>query len=911
MQNKIISPKTPTIVRNNPIAAATISKLNKSKKEPDTNPVNANIPDVSMSIRDRIKNNENIVQLFPDIELSIQILTSSILSPNDMLTTNLLYTPPEIKLPVDVKANIMDTIKRHIKVNYNLEDKLQNILRETLFTKGSYIEAVIPEASIDELINPIGTGEVTVEEIDKQLKSIEKNKFNFLGSDTETAAEKRNKYKYSVSTESLHDLYSVEEKVRRQSTASKGIEITLEDLGLSVTDNPSVLSTSLLKAAYRDAKISESYFNHDNDTISSEDAEVTDSMLDDFFKDSSRLKEQEYTLVKSRHATVRESVGKPLIMKLPSESVIPVHVVNNPKKHLGYFVLLDDNGLPVDAESEINKKDSVIQNLMNSNDTKLNIISKAKHALSGITKKDIKLNNLESLYSDIAEKMLKQKLSSGLYADIADIKDNADIYRVMLFRALRARRTRILFLPAEVVAYYAFDYRDNGTGRSLIEKVSMLFSIRSILLFSKLMANIKNSVTTTEVSATLEDNDPDPEKTMEKIISESLKTRQTSLPLGVTKIDDLTEWVHKVGFKYNFKHPGLPDMDITTSDNQTSKVVPEMDLDEDIEEMIIMSFGLTPEIVKAGYNEDFATTVMSRNLLLAKRVTHMQNTLNPLTTKHVLCYLKSDIILRDKIKGIIESNISPIKRAIKKQKKDEQNINYDKISDKRLVSYILRMFETETTVKLPKPELSEAQSMKESFEAYKYALEDYLELIISEDALPEEIIGKISGNLDVVKSVMKTILIKKWMADNGYMPEISEFLSIDDDGKPVFDILGEYSEYAETLTKSLLPFLKKNKKFKAKIDAKLDKIENEEEPDETEEDDFGTPNETGTGDGDKNDDLIEPDDDLENDEEETAETENDGNQVEKDENEDENDNNPEDDTGDVTDDDDIEDFKFD
>lgn len=854
-----ISPKTPTIVRNNPIAAATISKLNKSKKEPSSNPVSANIPEVSMSIRDRIKNNENIVQLFPDVELSIQILTSSILSPNDMLTTNLLYSAPDIKLPVDVKANMVDTIKRHIKTNYNLEDNLQLILRETLFTKGSYVEAIIPEASIDELINPQGTGEVSVEELETNLKKLEESKFNFIGKSTASREDKKKANEISVSTESFVNVYEVPEDKRASlAKENKSEVITLEDLSLSVTDNPSVLSTSLLKAAYRDAKVNESYFSSDNDTLSKEDAEITDAELDNFFKDSAKLKEKEYITVKSRHETVRESVGKPLVMKLPSESVIPVHVVNNPEKHLGYFVLLDDNGLPVDAESEIAKKDNDIQNLINNNDTKLNIISKAKKALGGITKKDIKLNNIESLYSDIAEKMLKHKLSQGLYADIADIKDNADIYRVMLFRALRAQRTRILFLPSEVVAYYAFDYRDNGSGRSLIEKVSMLFSIRSILLFSKLMANIKNSITTTEVSATLDDDDVDPEKTMEKIISESLKTRQTHLPLGVTKIDDLTDWVHKVGFKYNFKHPGLPDMEITTSDNNTSKVVPEMDLDEDVEEMIIMSFGLTPEIVKAGYNEDFATTVMSRNLLLAKRVTQMQNTLNPLMTKHVQCYMKSDILLRNKLRGIIESNVGAIKRSIKKQKQDEQNINYDKISDKRLISYILRMFETETTVSLPKPELSEAQSMKESFEAYKDALDDYLELIISEDALPEEVMGEMSMNLDVVKSVMKTILIKKWMSDNGYMPEISEFLSLDEDGKPVFDILSEYSEYAETLTKSLIPFLKKNKKFIKKTDEKLDKLENDEE----EEDDNldSTDDDAGT------DDIENTDDDLGGDE---------------------------------------------
>lgn len=886
------TPKTPSIVRDNPIAAATISKLNKSKKEHSHDPVAANIPDVSGSVRERIKNNENIAQLFPDIELSMQILTASILSPNDMITTNLLYQSPDIKLPSDVKAMMSDTIKKHIKTNYNLEDKLTDILREALFTKGAYVEAIIPEAAIDDIINPMGSGEVSMESFDKNLKSLSKNKFNFLG---DSEAGRTANDDIVVSNESFVNIYEVNDKNRINS--NKGTtSITLEDLNLNVTDNPSLLSSSFVKETVRKKHIDNSYYAPSYDNLSREGSE-TDEILDMFFKESSELKEKNYVTVKTRNETSRASVGKPLVMKLPTESVIPVHVMNTPEKHIGYFVLLDDNGIPVDTDTELKKKENDIQNLINNNDTKLNIISKAKKALSGITKKDIKLENLESMYSDIAEKMLKKKLANGLYGDIADIKDNADIYRVMLLRALKAQHTSILFLPTEVVSYYAFDYRSNGTGKSLLEKVSMLFSIRSILLFSKLMANIKNSITVTEVSAKLDDDDIEPDKTMERIISESLKTRQTHLPLGVTKIDDLTDWAHKVGFKYNFKHPGLPDMEIETSDDQTSKAVPDSELDEHIEEMIIMSFGLTPEIVKAGYNEDFATTVISKNLLLTKRVMQLQNTFNPLITKHVQCFLKSDMLLRNKLKEIIESNMSAIKRSIKKQKKDEQNINFAKITDDNLTSYILRMFETELTVSLPTPELSEAQAMKESFEVYKDALDDYLELIISADALPEEVMGEMSDKLDTVKSIMKTILIKKWMSDNGYMPEISEFLSLNDDGKPAFDILGEYSEYSETLVKSLLPFLKRNNKFINTLDDKLEKIESGEEEEDVDEGDDDVNTDDNSVDSDDVDDAGSDDDtELDSDVDDTEDdTQQDGDVVDDDEETEDDDTDTEDD----------------
>ncbi len=840
-ENKIL-PKIPTIVREQPINASIISKMNTDKETRKVNPLTSNIPNVSMSTRDRIKNNENIVQLFPDVELSMQILTSSIISPNDMLTVSLIYDSPDIKIPSGIKQILIETIKKHIKVNYGLEDKLTNILREALFTKGAYIEAIIPEASLDDVINQYNNnGQVSLESfIDKHIVP----KYNFLGDDS--------KSKITISSEQF--AIKTDLKHFTKSKEIKKIEVTPDDLGLSVTDNPTVLNTSNLILNKTKDVVKDKIYGRKK--LSTEDA------LDNIFKNGYNMKQADFVKITTKDDASRKSFGKPLVFKLPVESVIPVHVVNDPTKHLGYFVLLDINGAPIDSGSEIRATGNDIKNLANSeSDTKLNIINKAKEALVGITKKDAKIDNLESIYSQLVEDMLKKKLKDGMFGDLVTIKDNADVYRVMLVRALKSQKTKLLFLPSELVAYYAFDYRENGTGKSLIEKVSLLFSIRSILLFSKLMATVKNSVTTTEVSATLDDNDIDPEKTMEMIISESLKTRQTQLPLGVTKIDDLVDWSHKVGFKYNFKHPSLPEMEITTSDTNTSKVIPDEELDRSIQEYIVMSFGLTPEIVQAGYNSDFATTVVAKNLLLAKRVSQTQNIFNPQIAEHVRKLITNDNVLIEKITEVVTNNIAEIKRTIKNQGDDEQNIDFDKIKDDDLIEYVVRKYYDEIDVYLPTPELNEAQAMKDAFETYKAVLEDYLELILSTDAIPDELAGEITGKLDSIKAVMKTILVKKWMNDNNYLPEISEFMTLDDNGKPIFDILEEYNMYIANLTSTLLPFLKQIKKTKTKTDEKLQKIEEGETEEEYENEeatvDTGDTNEENNNDETESEDLEE------------------------------------------------------
>ena len=828
--------KVPKSVRNNPRANAIISKLNTPTGK-SNNQVTQNMGDLSAitnSITERIQNNENIVQLFPDVELSIQILTSSILAPNDMLTTSINYQVPDMHIPSDVNQHILETIKKYINANYDIENNLSTIVREALFTKGSYIEAILPEASIDQIINTDIAGSVSVE---NHIEKITASTITYLSDSTSD------------------DKLSTEEFEDPDAKTHEELTISGEDLLVVITDNNKVLSAN---EAYK-----RNLSGVVKKLVHPELATESDDKLDNLFRKTTYT-DNEFLDIKAYADTDRESIGKPLVFKLPTDGVIPVHVIGDVTKHLGYFVILDEKGTPINSSSKMPSKEDEMNKLIANKDTKLNIIKKAQTALHGITKKDPTLGNVEEVYSTLVESKLKKRLSGGMFGDIAEIEDNTDVYRVMFQRALTGMKTRILFIPEQSVAYYAFDYRENGTGKSMLEKVSMLFSIRSILLFSRLMANIKNSVTTTEVTAELDDNDPDPEKTMEKIISETMKTRQTQLPIGVTKIDDMVDWTHKVGFKYNFKHKRLPDMQISTSDEGTSKIVPDSDLDDMIQEHIIMSFGLTPELVQSGYDPDFATTALANNVLLAKRVIQLQGTLTPQLSDHVQKLLNNDTIIREKIKTIVTNNIAKITKLLKKNTGDE-NIE-DLLTNKEvIIEYVVNTYFNRLQLTLPKPEVTEADNMNEAFEKYTTALDDYLDLILSSDALPDEIMGEMSDKMDGVKSAMKAVLTKKWMSDNGYMPEISEFLTKDDDGKPVFNLLEDYNDYVQTLSDAILPFLKANKKITDKVDDTIEKIDDGEEEEEVIEP-IEPVSEEPTGDDDL--DLDELDEDGKNKEEE-------------------------------------------
>jgi len=725
-----------------------------------------------------------------------------------MLTTSLIYKQPDIKMPSEVNSYLIESIKTYVKSNYDITNNLNTIIREALFLKGAYAEAIIPESSLDEIINPeyINDGEVSVEDYIDNVTKDYSSANAYVVDETD-----------SLSIELFHDGGSIQvDDITKED---------IKDLPVSISDNIGILRATEAMFKVIDKKTEDA-------DVSNESLKVEIKLdLDNLFKRKEDNEENiPFVKVKEDGETSRRSIGAPLVMKIAVESVIPVHVTGDPSKHVGYFIMLDDKGAPITIRKENVSTVDEIDNLAKSKDNKLNIIKKAKDALYGITKKDPTIGEMEEIYGAILTEKITKSLRNGKYGDLVSINKNNDVYRVMLSRTLKNRKTRLLYVPEANFQYYAFEYRDNGTGKSLLEKVSVLFSIRAINLFARMMANIKNSVTTTEVSATLDDNDIEPTKTMEHIMSEALKTRQTQLPLGVTKIDDLVDWTQKVGFKFNFKGPGLPDMDINVSDESTSKVVPDTDLDEMIQEHIIMSFGLTVDMVQSGYDPEFATAILSNNILLAKRVIQLQDKLTPQITKHISKLLNNDGTIKAMLTRVIENNITAIKRYILKDIPKENKAGIKLLSNKEnLVKYVLDQYLNNLEITLPKPAVQETENMKDAFEKYVSTLDDYLELIISEDALPEEFLGEMSGKLDTVKTIMKTILVKKWMADNGYMPEITKFLTLDEDGKPELDLLEDYNDYAEALSAALIPFLKRNKGVVEDTDAKLEKIDEEEE----------------------------------------------------------------------------------
>lgn len=806
----------PPIFINNLEAAAAASKLIKedSKNESSQRIQPSELTKLSAHTYSLINTNNDILELFPDIELSMKLLVSSILAPNDMTTTSIIYENNDLPLPSDMRHAMLESIRNHMENEYDIDDKFNTILEEAIFTKGAYIEAIIPENVVDAMINR-DTAELSTESIVDRIEDMasgESGRFKLLGDDGGKDVIKASVVDGTVNeSENEVDIH-----------INMSVEEATDLLGIEFSDTIGII-TSLEAKKQSVAKYSKEKASSSTISISSES--ISDS-LDGIFKSLQESVFEPTQEVPSESVVGRKSVGKPLTIKLPVESVVPIHVPGDPTDHVGYILLLDENGVPINHETQTAQSSDVDGNsgiMANRQSFKDKIISKSTAAVKGKMVKAPVVSNMEMYYNAILEKVVAEKLKSSAIGDISSIElDNNAIYRTMFFRKLRNKKTRILFVHEENMAYYAFKYRINGTGKSLLETISILVSIRAMLFYTKLAATVRNSITNTDINITLEDDDQDPVKSMNQAMSIALKTVQAEVPVGISKIDDLSEWVQRIGVRFNFKHPKLPNMEIDRSDSSTSKEIPDSDLDMEVRKQILMSFGIPPKAVEDGYDSDFATTIVQNDRMFTKRVKQYTKQFTIKATDHVRKLLRADATMISKLTKIVSGRTSDIRTAISVN--DDLKNRLEGITDEDLVAYVVKRFISTTSIDLPSIESHETDNMKDAFSAYKDSIEEYFDIILSEDAIPDELLGELNVDKDTLKVALMNTFLRKWMADNNYMTELLQMHTLDSDGTPLFDAYGDYTTFLESFSKTILPFLKGNKKFKEKFGEEINKL---------------------------------------------------------------------------------------
>jgi hypothetical protein len=788
---------------------------------------------ISQSISDKILDAENILETLPDTELAMRIVVSSIISPSDLRMPELSFKSEEAKLDPGLLAELTRIVEEHFTKDYKIKDWMEKALEDALFRTGSHVLAVVPENNLDDIINnrnPIGmeqfnaivNGQLDANKVPKCignlgmpsgagvsdgaiLQALQKPSFeNLFGAPTPPVS-----YNSKIHT------------------------------GLYVTDNPAALSLGIIADRAIGAGVRKRVASASKIRVAYENLQTVSELITRIHqRPTNRM--TEVVRIQGREKGSRAPIGHPLVMKLPSESVIPVHIPSNPESHLGYFVLLDDLGHPINNTSEsthyadLQNRLKTGQNMGEQHSRILNNLSFLNSGFSCQT--DMTAAALSQSYAEAVERDLLERLKSGAYGENVELAKVNEVYRIMLSRVLAGKRTMILYIPSELVTYIAFHYNKMGIGRSLLDKNKMLASLRATLMFANVMAALKNSVARQKVNIQLDEADVDPQKTVDLILTDLAKLRARATPFGSTAPLDIVDGIQQAAISVAVSgNPNYPEVEVGVEDVQSARVQPDTELAERLDNQWWMSLGLAPEIVDSLQQVEFAAVQMTSNALMTKRFAMDQLTFCGFLSDHVRKYvgnsgtLLSKMILairtfrdqsdqtelesEDVMNGQAEAIAEP-EGAEDDLSFNEQGMAVAEADDAAIVGdspytdlnsagdlEIVEEFLSALTIALPPPDTTRIQAQAEEFSNYSSFLDEAIPAYVNQD-----VIGKIAGpqaseHVGEIIAVVKAHYQRDFLIRNNILPELQDLMATESEGSG--GVVENYVSFQESIGKVL------------------------------------------------------------------------------------------------------------
>lgn len=818
---------------------------------------------IGASTAENITAVKSLKQLLPDLELVSQIVVSSILSPKDLTGSELNYSVDPNRFNSELAGPMLECVREYFENTYKMGELLAKPLEESLYGAGAYPLLILPENSIDMAINnPTRTSFESIRsEFDSTTNTI--RSVGILGNAT-----RENKTgTQSDAITNMESLLSPPREEHKQPYVAivsplkmKGEADRVSDFDprVFVVDNPNILRLPHLYQKIKHDRLQDllstrklgmeanrsQYFEHG---LKNEKVPGSGS-----YYRRRHFSHQPVLALSPSSMLKNKPIGHPLVLHLPTESVIPVHVPSNPEEHLGYFILLDELGNPLVRAIESDYYANMSAGLAN-NDTTNRLIQKTSTMTNGradpLSIKRRQVEQLTHVYGELMEEELNNRLRNGIYGENVQVGKPIDVYRIMFARALANMRTQILYVPAEMLTYIAFDYNQYGIGESLIQKSKVIGSQRVMVAFANTMAALKNSISQVKMTINLDPNDDDPAGTIEFLVHEQAKLRTASFPLGRTDPADILNYFQNAGISVEVNgNTHYPETKVLLEDVQSAHVKPDNDFEDNLRKRHLMSLWTTPETVDAGANAQFATTVVTDNQLLAKRVILTQKRymlfIQDFIQKYVLC----SGFLMDKLREIVRDNRQ---KLTEEDKRNADNaVRSDPTGGHRLVDSqesqsgghrlmdssktavqeerplettdnrsqkeepdddvdgIIIDFVYSIMTSLPAPDTTKLDTQFTAFTKYSEALDAMIAPFVSEDIMSSVEYAGLSQYVKSGIAAVKANFQRQWLRSNNVLPELEALAATDSEDSVAFIFENHEKHLYENFGKSFLAYLK-------------------------------------------------------------------------------------------------------
>lgn len=622
----------------------------------------------------RARDAQDIFKILPDLGYAASLGTASILSTDDLLTVALIYTANTQKLSLEMRSRLAskleDAMTNHVKLN----DRLYDIVYNMRYVYGSWPIAILPEASINDLING-DIAKIGAENYDGKLNF---TTYGLLGDPNGTrAAGVESYFKRHDVTKSAQGFQADFDVKLEMGQATLDVPIKV-----SLTDNFQLLRLPKIKRRRDSNFVQSAILGNEAFQIARDPSyyeRIDEEKPDIDLFASKTFRYQHMVAIKAANMTSRASVDRPTLIELPPAACAPVHSPGTFNEIIGVLVAIDELGHPI---SENNHYTTVISNYVRKNVTSDNIDAVAKGM--GVAKNrvyDWTERRLAEMTRDLVTTKFINSMKNGNYGhDNIKLACTDAFIKTMLAASLGEKRTQLLFIPVEQIAYFATDFDENGFGRSIIESTKILASMRVGSKFAALHASINNARSITTATIRLDPDDRDPEARIEKARNDLATSLNQPIPLNGSA-DDWNKHMANKGFVLNIEgneHYPSTNVEITTESSRYE--YPDSEQEEKNARDMYTAFGVNPAAILDASPVETATQITVKDLQAAKVCMTEQSRLAPLLTHFVKSYAYSDPLLLDELakeaEAVMYDRINAKRvnatRALEKEAEDKQ-----------------------------------------------------------------------------------------------------------------------------------------------------------------------------------------------------------------------------------------------
>lgn len=651
---------------------------------------------ISKNIAQSRYDNEKILKIAPEVKKARSIVIPSIMSPNDLRNSNVIIASLSKRTTPSVNKKVADYITNYFNETIELQLKLAEWIDTALYGAGSQ----------PILILPISDLEKDIVASDKQAKQDLK--------DGLVAYESIKESVYGINTAS----------VKKVKDDKKAIKFEKEDLvalenfiGSTVNDITDTNTNTKKSNSYnRDtsfAKIKEDYLAFATEALSDDSFSVVDNP--DIIKVDQNKKNREEkrikdTLVKKYRPSLMmnmskddkaKRVGNSIYIELPPESVIPIFSPGSPKDHLGYLVAIGDGGRPLviaDMTNEQNK----ISNLNNNRNTIASLYKSFGYEMPLSTSRQE--DAAASIYGHIIDNYLKTVVLNGKMDNVNLGSDNG-VYKLMYYRYLQAKKTRLVFIPKDMMIYFCDRYNADGTGKSKLDDIKFILAMRMTLMISRLLAAVNNSIDRRVLTVNLdgvEHGDPIQLINMiENMAIEKATMGYTYDPVEINRnIATKSLTIKSTGI------PGIEAYKIENERNDRNAISPDEGLAEDIRNLLIMYLDVPPSAYNSLDENEYMRSLATINLFFSRIISEYQTRF----TKHTNKFIRTYSFFSEEIESMIKSFLG---------ENTEDTIKDDgtNITSSDNINEIFTDIIDNLTLTLPSPNISPDKSQMEELDA--------------------------------------------------------------------------------------------------------------------------------------------------------------------------------------------------